>query len=330
MASVLLAKGAFNENNTKKNYNKNYSKIINIINLSLFGFSIYVIIAFYLVLRGLSFYNINLFLMILFMKIFIFITYDIVIIIELILSYAIKKNEITWFMKCDYVLIILISLYSGIYLYIFKELCKSELCKSQRIESSRQKEKLFLTKFKDIDIYRFHLPKKFKKMKEYKKRKYIVKNKNKYKIMISESQEYYILQINKYRIENNINELNYDKCIAFKDLILDKYSEPIVFDNKNIFHLSDNNYLLKYPINEFVTRFNNKEKDIVNILLKDHLNKIIIVIKYNMISIHIFKEKNSFSKEIKNERIIVGGDLNSKIEFSFENIESLFLENTAI
>ena len=49
MASVLLAKGAFNENNTKKNYNKNYSKIINIINLSLFGFTIYVIIAFYLV-----------------------------------------------------------------------------------------------------------------------------------------------------------------------------------------------------------------------------------------------------------------------------------------
>ena len=233
-------------------------------------------------------------------------------------------------MSCDYVLIILISLHSGIYLYIFKELCKSELCKSQRIESSRQKEKLFLTKFKDIDIYRFHLPKKFKKMKEYKKRKYIMKNKNKYKIMLSESQEYYILQINKYRIENNINELNYDKCIAFKDLILDKYSEPIFFDNKNIFHLSDNNYLLKYPINEFVTRFNDKEKDIVNILLKDHLNKIIIINKNNMIFIHIFKEKNSFSKGIQNKRIIVKEELNSKIEITLENSESLIYEDIVI
>ena len=81
-------------------------------------------------------------------------------------------------MKCDYVLIILISLLSGLYLDLFNVLC--------RIKYPRQKEILFLTKFKDIYIYRFQLPKNFKKMKINKKRKYIMKNKNKYKIMLSE------------------------------------------------------------------------------------------------------------------------------------------------
>ena len=41
-ASVLASKGAFNENNTKDNYNKNYEKIIDKINASLFGFLVYI------------------------------------------------------------------------------------------------------------------------------------------------------------------------------------------------------------------------------------------------------------------------------------------------
>ena len=41
-ASVLVSKGAFNENNTKDNYNKNYEKIIDKINVSLFGFLVYI------------------------------------------------------------------------------------------------------------------------------------------------------------------------------------------------------------------------------------------------------------------------------------------------
>ena len=49
-----------------------------------------------------------------------------------------------------------------------------------------------------------------------------------------------------------------------------------------------------------------------------------------MISIHIFKEKNSFSKGIKNKRIIVKEELNSKIEISLENSESLIYENIVI
>ena len=35
-----------------------------------------------------------------------YLVYEVIIIIKLYLSYKIKKNKITWFMKCDYVLII--------------------------------------------------------------------------------------------------------------------------------------------------------------------------------------------------------------------------------
>ena len=45
VASILASKGAFNESNTKDNYDKNYSKIIDKINYSLFGFLAYIIIS---------------------------------------------------------------------------------------------------------------------------------------------------------------------------------------------------------------------------------------------------------------------------------------------
>ena len=45
VASILASKGAFNESNTKDNYNQNYSKIIDKINYSLFGFLAYIIIS---------------------------------------------------------------------------------------------------------------------------------------------------------------------------------------------------------------------------------------------------------------------------------------------
>ena len=52
IASIFVAKGAFDDNNTKNNYNKKYSKIIDKIHHSLFGFLAYIIISyFFLLLR---------------------------------------------------------------------------------------------------------------------------------------------------------------------------------------------------------------------------------------------------------------------------------------
>ena len=117
-SSILTSKGAFNENNTKENYNKNYSKLIDKINLSLFGFLAYIIISYILIFFGATDKcYIDYGIIIIFKKslliilALLYLLYDILIIIKLYLSYKIKKNKNTWFMVCDYILIIFIFIY---------------------------------------------------------------------------------------------------------------------------------------------------------------------------------------------------------------------------
>ena len=94
--------------------------------------------------------------------------------------------------------------------------------------------------------------------------------------------------INNFRIENQIEKLCFDETNDFKDLIFDRFSEPIIFNDENIFKLSNESYLLKYPFNEFETRFNKREQNIINIILNDYLNKIIIIEKNNVQYIFLF------------------------------------------
>ena len=115
---ILFAKGGFNDNNTKSNYNIKYFNIIKKINISLFGFLGYIIVS-YLIIFVWATYNcytdynkIKFFKKCtLIITALIYLIYDVCIIIKLYLSYKIKKNKITWFMICDYFLIIFIFLY---------------------------------------------------------------------------------------------------------------------------------------------------------------------------------------------------------------------------
>ena len=179
-ASVLASKGAFNENNTKDNYNKNYEKIIDKINASLFGFLVYIFFSYIFVFfyaqnkqktNSLKAKVIN--QIILVMIGLIYLAYEIIIIFKLYLSYKIKKNKITWFMRCDYVLIIFICLYLSavIYVTIFY------FCNVKVIEQKDHAD-IELRKFRDIEIIYFELHKDFIKMNDYEKRKFILNNKN--------------------------------------------------------------------------------------------------------------------------------------------------------
>ena len=216
---------------------------------------------------------------------YIYIFYEVLIIFKLYLSYKIKKDKITWFMICDYILIILIFLYIAIIITTIS--CYFYFAGKNVMKRKRT----LLTKFRDVKIHDFALPNDFKNLNKKEKKKYILDNKNKYKINISKCQEKIIHSINNFRKNNNIDELLYDKEISFGDLIIDKYSEPIILKDQNIFKLSDTNYLFKYTVGVFIKEFNAKKLDIINILLKDNLEKIIIIERNNIEFINIFKQQ---------------------------------------
>ena len=125
-SSILAAKGAFNENNTKDNYNKNYAKVIDKINLSLFGFLAYIIVSYFIIFTWItnrcefySEYKIIKKIVLILLGI-IYLSYEVLIIIKLVLSYKIKKGKIKWLMRCDYVLLVFIFFFI---LYSIKHIC---------------------------------------------------------------------------------------------------------------------------------------------------------------------------------------------------------------
>ena len=257
IASILAAKGAFNDNNTKNNYNKKYSKIIDKINYSFFGFLAYIIISYIFLfiwtnIRPKFDYGITKIMKKILLIFFgiIHILYEAIIIVKLYLSYKIKK-KVTWFMICDYILIIFIFIYIAL---VVK--CTFDYFRIAGKKIIIKKE-VYLTKFRGIKIVDYELPDDFNKMEKKERKKYILENKNNYKITFSTDDKMLIGLINKLREVNNIDELIFDREIFFKDLIIDKYAEPIFSENKEIFKISDTNFLFKFPVGVFKKRLYN-------------------------------------------------------------------------
>ena len=244
-ASLLVSKGSFNEENTKDNYNKDYADIINKINLSLFGVLPYIIICYIFLLWATSNCQKDYGKEKLIKKIILIILgilclcYEITIIIKLVLSYKIKKDNINWFMICDYILIIIYFLYLVVTIYIII------LYYIRAGDDVVNEDLIILTKFREIKINEYLLPHNFANFNDYQKRVMLLQNIKLFQIKISEKEKKIMSSINKFRIDNTINELKYDNIIGFKDLIFDKYSEPIFANNKNIFKLSKRKYLKK-------------------------------------------------------------------------------------
>ena len=74
---------------------------------------------------------------------------------------------------------------------------------------------------------------------------------------------------------------------SFSDLIINNFSEIFLFNHKSIFKLSKWEYLFVNPENKFEEKFENKNNDLINILLIEDLNKIQIYKQDNNVFIHI-------------------------------------------
>ena len=280
---VTLVKSGFDK---CKLYRK-YFDIVYAINISLFGYPGHMFFSFLFTYCWILETNDSDYLELIIKKI-------ILIIIEIInicfTAVIITEIILTHKMKCKYGLIneyylLAVILYTSIVFFIYTYKFLKEI--KPNIKISKEK-KIILNKFRDIVINGFKLPDNFKELKEVDKRKYILNNINKYEITISDKHKDLITLINAFRKENDIDELQYDKIIKFEDIIIDRFSEIFFKDNVNIFKLSKYNYLLKYPLEEFKTRFSKRQRNIINIILDDHLNKIIIIEKNNNIFISLF------------------------------------------
>jgi len=291
---ILFTKGGFNYNNTKSNYNIKYFNVIKKINISLFGFLGYIIASYFIIFVWATHkcyidYDKKIILKkcSLIFTAFIYLFYDVCIIIKLYLSYKIKKDKITLFMICDYFVIILIFLYLVfiiLIIYFYFTIAG---------DGVRIIKEYILKKFQTIDIEDYELSNNFKEKNDEEKRLYITTNKNNYKIKFS---NYNILElINEFRKKNNIDELILDEAESdpFSNLIINKNAEIILFKYKTIYKLSKREYLLVNEVNEFEKNFKNKNKDLINILLNEDLNKIQIFKKDNNEIIYIFKKNDS-------------------------------------
>ena len=152
---------------------------------------------------------------------------------------------------------------------------------------------IFLNQINGFDICDFKLPSKFENLNKMKKIEVIFENMENYKSKLDDAQLNLINKIIQLRrqnnIQNNILGLNYEYQQQLSDYIINKKTELIFDEEKNIYKFSNNYYLIKYSISECQRDI--KEKIILNISTIDFLDKINIMLKYNYEYIALYKNQ---------------------------------------
>jgi hypothetical protein len=175
----------------------------------------------------------------------------------------------------------------------------------------------FLNQINRININDFELPEGFNELNEKDKNKMIFKKENmeKYSYYLNWEQIQLIGKINDIRHQKNLHILLYDIREKLPDFIINKKTLLILFPNENIYKLSTNLYIFKFPKNEFQKHLNDRE--ILNIITIDFLDRISILEQNDIEFILIYNDN------INNNR------LNNRInEPKFSNgIESPTINN---
>ena len=295
---LLVSLDSFDGSNTKINYDKNSLSLINNINTYLFLFIIFIMGSYFLLL---SFILKNCYsdstklkrikLLILILIDLIYFIYEFLIIWKLSLSYKIKKeeNDTTWFMTCDYIFIILNFLFI---LYLLFVTYLYYINGGKKIEIFI---KYFLTKYKRIEISHYLLPENFHKMSIKDKNIFISNNKNNFQFLLSHEQLDLISLINEFREKNNLEKFTIDWDKKLPDFILNEPTQLKLFSYNNIFKLENQKYLFKYKIGEFEIKFKNNNPDIINVILKDNLNRIIVIHQNELQYILVYESYKRYS-----------------------------------
>jgi len=147
---------------------------------------------------------------------------------------------------------------------------------------------LFLTKYKGFKINDYALPFNFKSINNMEKIKFFEKNEYFLKYTLSNENIELIYLINEIRKKNNIKELIFKKRQNLKDFFKEQYLREF-FKEQN---LSNEKYILKYPIGELKKKLLKNDRYGFKILLKENLNYIIILEKERNEYIFIYSNDN--------------------------------------
>jgi len=291
---LFYVKGTFNNNNLKKEYNVRMKRIVDFMNnyilLLYLGF---IIISFLLriiylskkmLLKGIikRAYYLLMFI--------INLAYIIVLFIKCIYTNKlINDSNSIWCIYFD-----LSELIFTIINFFF-QFAFIIICFGKKDDDIKE---LVLNQINRININDFKLPPEFDNLNEKAKNEFIFNKNNmkKYEYKLNENQIDLIKKLNLIRKQNNIPELKYEEKEKLPDFIINKKTELIFYKKESIYKLSKNFYVFKYPKNEFKNNFNNKE--IINILTIDFLDRINIIGQDDIEFISIYN--NKYINEINN------------------------------
>ena len=222
-----------------------------------------------------------------------------------------KNLKIIWFYVFDVWIIILLGFYILIY---FISLLISISDESEDIK------KFFINQINGINICPFELPNNFINLSDKEKNEIIFKKENfsKYKYKSNTNKISLILEkINDIRRKINIS-LEY-----LPDFIINEKTKMFFYPNENIYELSPNFYIFKYPNDEFQNHIN--DKDIMNIIKNETLDTISLIEKNELEYISIYnkspndniqRNNNDINNNIPNidNRPRIQSDINTNID----------------
>ena len=85
---------------------------------------------------------------------------------------------------------------------------------------------------------------------------------------ISFAQIKIIVSINDFRGIRYLHELKECNISQIPEFLINELSVVMMWPEQHIFKLSNKKYLFKFPTGQFEINFNNKDKNIISILLK--------------------------------------------------------------
>ena len=204
-----------------------------------------------------------------------------------------KNAKIIWFYSFDIVIIVFLSLYILFCFPLLLGLLKDDIIK------------YFINQFNGINIYTFELPDIFHNLSVKEKNEIVFGKENLAEYKYKSNTNIYLIsnKINDIRRNKNVTLLNICQRENLPDFIINEKTKMYFYPNENVYKLSPNFYVFKYPKDEFQNHINNNE--IRNIITNELLDEISIIEKNEFEYISLYKgEPNNNNNNQRNNNDI--------------------------